>query len=463
METPASISERLAQFVRRTPADAIPGRVMDRAKELVLDALGIALASTTHDFARTTLAAMKEISEGGDSVVIGMTTRLSMRDAALVNGVLVHGLDFDDTHSGGIVHATASVLPAILAAGARHRASGRDALAAYVLGIEAAARLGAVAKGAFHQAGFHPTGLIGTFACALASGRLMALGENALANAQGLALSLASGSLEFLEDGAWNKRLHPGWAAAAGVVAAQLARHGFVGATRAYEGRFGLYSSYLQGRYDPADLPLATRGLGQDWELMNVALKPYPACHFVHACIEAAIALARELDAKRIAHVTARVPEGVVSTVCEPLASKRRPKNSYDAQFSIPFAVATALRRGRFGLAELEAEALMDEETLALAARVGYETDPTSTFPQHYTGELMVTTSDGESLRHRVAINFGNAERPLDRETIREKFHANARRAVPPRRAQSIETLALLLDRLDEVNQLADALAAVAA
>jgi 2-methylcitrate dehydratase PrpD len=330
-----------------------------------------------------------------------------------------------------------------------------------VLGVEVAARLGAVAKGAFHQVGFHPTGLIGAFACALAAGRLMSLNEKQLVMAQGLTLSAGSGSLEFLEDGAWNKRFHPGWAAVSGITAAALARQGFVGAKRAYEGRFGLYASHLQSHFDPADLALATAGLGELWELQQVAVKPYPACHFVHACVDAAVTLTREhkLDAKEIEQVRALVPAEVVKTVCEPAANKRRPANSYDAQFSIPYTVAAALRRGQFTLDELEDDALGDADTLALADRVQYEIDPATTFPRHYTGEVIVTLRGGRTLRHREAVNRGNGERPLSEADIIEKYRSNAARAISRDKAQAVETLLLSLDQAADVGALADRLA----
>jgi 2-methylcitrate dehydratase PrpD len=302
--------------------------------------------------------------------------------------------------------------------------------------------------------------LIGAFACALAAGRLMGLGTNQLVMAQGLTLSAAAGSLEFLEDGAWNKRFHPGWAAVAGITAAALAEQGFVGAKRAYEGRFGLYASHLQDHFNPANLTFATAGLGEEWELLQVAVKPYPACHFVHASIDAALALRRDfkLDAGEVDRVCALVPAEVVKTVCEPLANKRRPVNSYDAQFSIPYAIAAALRHGRFTLAELEGDALADPEILDLADRVEYAIDPTSTFPRHYSGEVVVATRSGRTLRHREAINRGNGDRPLSEAAIVEKFHANAARRIAPERARRIEALLLTLDEAPDARAIADAL-----
>jgi 2-methylcitrate dehydratase PrpD len=217
-----------------------------------------------------------------------------------------------------------------------------------------------------------------------------------------------------------------------GITAAALAQQGFVAATNVYEGRFGLYASHLQGRFKREDLALATAGLGERWELMNVAVKPFPACHFTHAFADAAIALRdkAKLDADAVREIRALVPAEVVTTVCEPAASKRRPGNAYDAQFSIPYVVASALRYGRFGLADLTDQAIADPQTLALAERVAYEIDPQSGFPRYFSGELVATTSDGRVLRHREAQNRGCSDRPLSEADILAKFRENCRGTV---------------------------------
>ena len=451
-----SIADRLAAFVADTPDDAIPETVRTRAPHHMLDAVGIALASTRYDFAHKTLTALRGLAGEGTVPVIGMPARLPARDAATVNGLLCHGLDYDDTHIGGVIHPTASVLPAVMSAASMTGADGRSVVSAYVLGVEVAARLGSVARGGFHQVGFHPTGMIGVFGCTLAVGRLFGLTRSQLANAQGIALSMAGGSLEFLEDGAWNKRLHPGWAAAAGITAAALAREGFVGASRPYEGRFGLFSAYLGKEAGRADLGLATAGLGEVWELMATAIKPFPACHFTHACVDAALALRRDgLDPARIRRIEALVPEQVVKTVCEPEANKKRPANSYDAQFSVPFLVAAALVRGRLTLAELENDALGDAGILDVASKVSYRPDPDSPFPKAYSGELIVTLDDGRELRHREHINRGAADRPLTNADIVEKYRANAAMAAGETASARMEAAVL---GLDDAARAADAL-----
>jgi len=452
------ISRTLAQFAHDLTFEAIPQEVRERAKHLMLDATGIAYASGAYDFAHKTLTAIAGLGGDGRVPVIGLPQRLSPRDAALVNGVLAHGLDFDDTHTGGIIHSTASVWPTVMSTAFMRGTSGADLLVAYVAGVEAATRLGAVGSGHFHQVGFHPTGMIGVFGCTLAAGTLMGLSPQALTMAQGIALSMAAGSLEFLEDGAWTKRMHPGWAAQSGITAAALGREGFVGPTRAYEGRFGLFNSYLQGGLEDERWGRATAGLGSIWETTAIAVKPLPACHFTHACADAAMILARQHQFKidDIVRIKALVPGEVVKTVCEPVANKRRPANAYDAQFSIPYLVAASLIRGRFTLAELEPEALNDEAILRVCDLVDYEVDPRSTFPRHYTGDVQISLRDGRVLMHREAMNRGCADRPLSNAEIIEKFTGNARMRLSARQASEVQEAVLGLDRAADVRPVID-------
>jgi 2-methylcitrate dehydratase PrpD len=457
---PANIAQALAAFVHNLEFDAIPAAVRERAAYLMLDATGIALASTRWDFAHKSLSAVQGLAGSGGGrkcTVLGMPARLPLRDAVLLNGILVHGLDYDDTHVPGVIHATASAFPCALGVGEHLGLSGRAVLTAYVAGIETGARLGAVAKGAFHQIGFHPTGLIGAYACALLAGRLLGATPAQLHMAQGITLSTGAGSLEFLEDGSWSKRLHPGWAGVAGITGAALARQGFVGPQRPYEGRFGLFPSHLGPLAEGCDYALATAGLGETWELEQVAVKPFPICHFAHGCADAALALRREhgLRPEDIAEVRALVPREVIKTICEPVANKLRPVSDYDAKFSLPFIVAACLVRGRFGLAELEADALHDETILALAAKVRYEADPASPFPRAYSGELVLTTRDGRELRQREHINRGAAERPLANAEIEAKFLDNAQRAVSRERAGRIRDALLGLPDVADVREMA--------
>ena len=462
---PENIASELAAFAAGLRYEDIPGRVRIRARHLILDAVGIALASHRFEFAGVSLRGIEALAaagnadaNGGAATVIGHPRRLPLRDAAMANGLLVHGLDYDDTHVPGIIHATASAFPCTFALGERLGASGEDVLTAYVLAVEAGARIGSVPRGGFHRQGFHPTGLVGAFGCALGAGRLLGLDAGRLAMAQGVALSTASGSMEFLEDGAWTKRLHPGWAAVAGITSAYLAGAGFVAPRLPYEGRFGLFRTHLgAGAAGDCDHSLATHGLGETWELDRVAVKPFPACHFLHGCADAAIAIARghDLDPGEVEEVIALVPEETIATICEPAAKKVRPTSDYDAKFSVQYAVAASLSRRAFGLAELEEDALADAGILDLAKRVRYRPDPASAFPRAFSGEVVVRTRDGRELRHREEINRGADDRPLSNGEIAEKYMDNARLTVDGPKAIAIRDAVLGLDRCEDVRAVA--------
>lgn len=440
----AHISEQLAAFADRLTFDDVPGHVARAAKFLILDAVGIALASTTYDFAQKTIKALATFGTG-DTHVIGSPIRLALRDAVLANGVLIHGLDFDDTHTVALVHATSGCFSTALGVAAQANASGRELLTAYILGMEVAARIGAVAKGQLQQVGFHPTGVVAAFACALIAGKLLRLSHNELVMAQGIALSMASGSREYSSDASGTKRLHPGWAGVAGISAAVLAKGGFTGPRTAYEGRFGLYATHLHADSQP-DLAPATHELGETWETLQVSIKPYPVGHFNVAFIDAAIALSRKHDirADDVAAIEALVPPHALKIVCEPVESRKRPGNSYAAQFSVQYAIACALIAQKFGLAELER--YNDPQILALADKVSHRADPATGYPKHLSGEVIITMKNGERLSHREQINRGAPENPLAEPDIVAKFMNNAELAVPRPRAEEIRDAILGLD-----------------
>ncbi len=443
----AAISEVIAWFAAQFRPSDIPAEVRARARLLILDAIGIALASHGYEFSRRATAAITDLDSGGKSPIIGSVQRMDPRNAILLNGILIHGLDYDDTHSQGVIHATTSVLPTVLAVAAKEGKSGEEMLAAYILGVEIATRLGSVAKGGFHQIGFHPTGLIGAFGCTVGAGWLLGLNEAQQVDAQGIALSVASGSLEFLNDGAWNKRMHPGWAGGAGLTAATFGRHGYTGTRLAYEGRFGLYASHLGSGID-YDLGLATKDLGQVWEVTRVSVKPLPACHFTHAPVDAALRIQkRGIDPTRIRRIKVLAPAEVVKTVCEPQDAKRKPANSYEAQFSSVFLVATALVKGRLTLDDLEGDALVDPRVLALTAISDYQIDPDSRFPKYYDGEVIVELTDGTVIREREAMNRGSVDRPLTADDIIGKYRDNAARQASPARVAEIEQRILNLEQ----------------
>ncbi|MGZ5230089.1 MAG: MmgE/PrpD family protein [Burkholderiales bacterium] len=444
-----TVAEKVADYVSTYCYENIPEATRERAKLLVLDAVGIALASTQYDFSHRILTGLNALNEGGHSSLIGTTGRLALRDAVLYNGVLVHGLDYDDTHIRAIIHATASAFPCALGVAESVDASGTALLAAYVLGIETATRVSDAAGGRFHDLGFHPTGLAAHFSCALQAGWLYGLTQRQLVMAQGFVGSTASGSQEFLEEGAWNKRVHPGWAGAAGITAAQLARAGYKGPTKPYEGRFGLYKSHLGELEKNVRYEAIYETLGKTWELHGVGIKPYPICHLIHACADSALALREKhsIAPDEIERIVALVPRQSLHLIAEPVENKVRPANEYDAKFSTHFVVATCIVKGKFGLAELRDDALRDPQILALASKVECVADPDSSYPTYFSGGVVIHARDGRTFRHHDKVNRGAGDRALSAADIEAKYYDNASLAVNRARADAIREAVLNVEK----------------
>ncbi|MDB5867213.1 MAG: 2-methylcitrate dehydratase [Betaproteobacteria bacterium] len=447
--TDPSISQRIADFAAATTYERLPQRIKDRAKLHMLDVIGTALAATRFDFAHRALKGLLGLDEPGTHALIGIRKQLPLRDAVLLNGILAHGLDYDDTHPGAIVHPSSSAFPCALGMGEKVNASGADLLTAYVLGVDVATRVGVTAAGAMHTSGFHTTGIAGHFGCVVAAGKLLGLSTEQLTKAQGLAGSTASAVSEHRADGAWNKRMHPGWAGVGGITAALLARGGYLGTRRIYEGADGLFRSHTGDRFESLDLSAMTAALGEKWLIDEVAIKPFPICHLLHACADSALALRRKhgLRPEDISKVRALLHPETFHYVCEPAEMRRRPVSEYMAKFSVQYVVAACLVRGKFGFAELEPEALIDRDILALAQRVSHEADPESQFPKYFSGGVVITTTDGRELVHMEKINRGAGERALTPEDICAKFVDNAELVVSPARAVRIRDFVLEIER----------------
>ncbi len=448
MSTPAAA---IAEFAASLTYDAIPEPVRERARIHMLDAVGVGFAANTFPFAPKVMAGIAALAgpmgNPGGCTVVGRAERLPLRDAALANGLLMHGLDFDDTHLASIVHASVATLPCAMALGESLDAHGRALMTAYVAGMEVAIRVGLAARGGFHHAGFHGTGVISHFSSTVVAARMLGLSAAQLVSAQGIAASTASGVQVFLEEGAWTKRFHPGWGAVAGITAATLAQHGFVGPSRPYEGKFGLFESHLQAHIAEADLGALSAGLGTDWKLVETAIKPYPVCHFAHGAADAAIMLHDAgLDVDAIRAIRILLPAPTLPIVAEPVAAKARPQTEYAAKFSAPFIVATCLRLGHFGLAELRPAAMADERTLALCAISTCVADPDTGFPEYFSGGVELEMRDGRRLRHHVRVNSGAGERQLDRAGALRKFTLAAEMHLTPERAREAADAMLAID-----------------
>jgi 2-methylcitrate dehydratase PrpD len=442
------VTRDLAEFAGGVSHEKLPAEVRDRAKALVLDLVGISVRAR-HDAESTPpmIAAAARLGlAGGTCTVIGDTAGYSPAGAAMVNGTLAHSLDFDDTHAAASLHPSAPIVPAAFAAAEMAGAGGKALIAAIVAGYEIQIRLSlALDPKAHYDRGYHPTATCGAFGAAAAAGRLLGLDHAGFLNAFGIVLSMSSGSMQFLVNGAWTKRSHVGHAAMCGLTAAVLAREGYVGAAEALEGKWGFLHAYAPD----ADARKAIHDLGRRWETLNIAVKPYPSCRYSHAPLDGLLELARRHDIKpdEIDEVSVAVPEPGWKIIGDPEAAKQSPKSVVDGQFSMAFCAAVALRTGNLAWDDY-ATHLGDPATLALCRKVRTSVDQgiAAGRPVEMSGAVSVRTRRG-TFETRVQVPKGEPANFLTMAELRAKFDGLAGPYLPPRR---LEELASAIGALEQ-------------
>jgi 2-methylcitrate dehydratase PrpD len=455
MET---FAETLASFAAGLTPGTVPRAVTEQAGRLLLDTAGVTLAAVPDDFAESVQTVARTLGGPPESSLWGATEQIGMAAAVLANGTLAHGLDYDDTLEEAIVHTGSCCVTAAVAAGEARHASGAEVLAAIVAGVEVMAAVGSACPGAFHRRGFHPTALCGSFGAAAAAGRLLGLTAAELTTAFGLCGSQASGIIEYLADGTWTKRLHAGWAAHAGVVAAMLARAGFTGPRTVFEGTHGFYRGF-GGEVPAADrLAALGAGLGREWAIQRLMFKAYPCGSINQPYMDCAARIRTRpgFDPAAIRAIACRTAEGPVHRLWEPIAEKRRPTTPYGAKFSLPYCIALVLVEGTAGVDGFSEAKTRDPGILAVAGKVGYVLDPTLPYPRRFTGHVRVELVDGRVFEETQDAPRGGPERPLPLEELRAKFRANALRALP---AAQVD---LLLERLPAIEGIEDVAPVVA-
>lgn len=413
-----TVAGRLARFA----ASAAPPPAAEAvSRRLLLDICGLAFAARHEPYTR---AALASAAGTGPCTAIGHAQGLNLYDAALVNGTAAHGEDYDDTFEGGPVHAGVVVVPVALALAQHRGLDGTAVMRAIAIGAELMSRLSLVAPQAIHKAGFHPTAVIGAMAAAAAAGAVLGLDRAKLAHALGTAGSLASGIIEYLADGSWTKRLHPGAAAQAGLRAALLAEGGFKGPASVFEGDHGFFRAFAPSK--AANFAPLLDGLGEDWIMSTIAFKPYACGTMTQPFIDCAIALAGQgVRAEEIVSMVCKVGEGTVHRLWEPLAAKQAVPNGYAGKFSTPFCMAVGFLDGAAGLVQFTDAQTGRDDVRALAAKISYEIDPDDEYPSNFTGHLRATLTDGSVRDIRQPHMRGGAREPLSDAELLAKFNAN--------------------------------------
>jgi 2-methylcitrate dehydratase PrpD len=447
------VTRPLADFCAALSVDTLPHAVVARTRLLVVDLLGsIVRASRDAAAAPAMHAAVQALGlAAGSARVFGESKRFGPAGAAFLNAALGHALDFDDTHAAGTLHPGAPVIPAAIAAGEMVDASGADVLAGIVAGYEVCCRAAvALPAGAHYARGFHPSATCGVFGAAAAAARVFGLSGDRIESALGIALSQSAGSLQFLTDGAWTKPFQVGWASMAGLCAATLAREGFRGATQALEGRHGFLHAYA-----PSPIPARVlAGLGEVYELMATAVKPYPSCRYGHAGIDAVRALRSEyaLQPAEVERVTYGLSRAGLLLVGEPAEIKQNPVNLVGAQFSAPFVLSVALATGNM---EWDSYRLLDDPVIrSLMPRIDSVHDPEieAEFPTNMSGKVTLWAR-GQVFVKKIVVPLGEPSNFLDDQTLLAKFNGLAGPVLGDG-AAPLAAAALRLDSIPHIGEL---------
>ena len=446
-----SVSQKIAKFACDFKLIDAPADVVAKAKSIMLDAIGLCFATTDMEYADISYRLVQGFGGTAESTVIGRSFKVPAVWAVLVNGIQIHGHDYDDTHAGSVAHTAPVIAPIVLAFGERNQLTGIQILEALILGLEFDGRVGLASRGGFHKRGFHTTALAGAMGGVIAAAKALGLDPERTCHAQGIAGSTAAGLREaYLSGGSWTKMLHPAWAAHGATMAALMAQQGYTGTPTVYEGRFGLFKSHLHP--DDADYSALLDDLGQRWEIRNIDFKPYPCGVINHAFIESVFKLQQQQDIAidAIKQVICFIHPDAAQTVCEPIPSKRRPESGYHAKFSLPFAVAAALVDREVTLKTFTDEKVKDPKILKVVDRVEYRLDPDSPYPVTYPGRIEIQMVDGRVFSHHQPHNKGSRENPMTEAEIKEKFYSNAMHKITRAQAEEIYNCIVELEDLKD-------------
>jgi 2-methylcitrate dehydratase PrpD len=453
------ITRQTANFVASLKPSDLSDRCREAARTGIVDCVGVMIAGAAEQPVRIVSAMVAASTQNDGAPEVPSGRNLASSDAAFVNGVAAHVLDYDDVALAG--HPSAVLVPAILAEGWSLDSSGTDALTAYVAGYEVWAQVAALEPGHFHERGFHPTAVMGALATAAACARLRKLDSTKTAHAIAIAASLASGLVANF--GTMTKSLHAGRTAQSGVLAARLADQGFTASLDVLEHQTGFLRAH-----SPSGTPNIDNGtidIGKNWRLadLGINVKRYPTCYATHRSIDAMLGLVSEHNLKPDDIREIWVHTGVTQKL---MLRNTNPQTGLEAKFSIEFAMAAALIAGRVGLAELTDEFVSRPEVGATFAKVRCTTtDEIMPGDQPFApaDQVSVVLASGQVLEHAPVVHAkGSWQQPLSREELKDKFIDCATRVF--KRAQatalfdqlwnleelgSLRSLRLTVDRID--------------
>jgi 2-methylcitrate dehydratase PrpD len=430
----------IARAILNTTYDQLPREAIETTKNCFLDTIGVALVGADEPASRIIVDYVKRYGGISEAGILGYKSKAGAAEAALANGVIAHALDFDDNIWAYIGHPSAVILPAVLAVGEKVKASGKDCILAYVVGLETACRIGELVTPALSEIGWHTTPTCGVFGAAAAAGKLLGLTEEQMVSALSIAASESAGlKVNF---GTMTKPFHAGKAAHDGVLAAVLAQSGFTAAADGLERR-------------PANRKIRFQW-GEPFAIIDpgVVIKKSPSCTGTHPVVDACITLAEQYDIKPAeiesysCGVTPEVPREVFYEI---------PKNGLEGKFSMHFCSAVALTERNVKLAHFTPEYIDKPEIRELMKKCNYFVAPELTKPKGIfspAGRVEIRLKSGKVYAMRVDLAKGNPGNPLSQAELTQKFHDCALMRLPEAKIVALLDKIMNLEGLEDISGL---------
>ena len=442
------------RFLSELKFERLPSSVIERTKMHILDTLGCAIAGARSPEGTIIARIIQSLDKNGEATVIGNTYTASCINAALVNATAGHALEFDDLQLKARVHPGVIVVPAAISVAERVGAGGETLIVAVVAGYEAMIRVAYGLSLEIHEDGFYPTGLFGIFGAAAAASKVLDLTDAKMASALGLAGVQSSGLSISEYSGAMSKRLHPGIAARDGVTAALLAEQGFTGPMEIFDGEYGFLNVYSERQYPKRMLDK----LGERYEIMTAGFKAYACCGLLHTSIDAVTAI---LETKRIEpEDVKRITIKTNKQIARDYGKRYAPKSTIEAQFSVPYAVASAAIRGSAFVKDFSGRAITDRNILSFASKIRVVADGQveKLLPRMFCVVAEVETKDCKKYRKLVRYPKGHPQNPMTSDELRTKFRELGALVLGRRRVDKIIRVVNDLDRLKRVTRLTNLL-----
>ena len=446
------VSSIIADYILNLKYEDIPEEIINHVKNLMIDSFGCVLASMNESHVPIVLDTLERLPNSQEVTLWGKTDKMSIDNAAMYNSCLIHGLDYDDTHAGSIIHPSASVLTAAFAIGEKYKIDGKNILTAMVGAYEVLLRLGVACKGKMHEAHFHPTGIFAPFAAICVAGKLCDANKETIINAMGLAGSFAAAAQQYTVDGTWAKKLHPAWGVHSGFSAFRFAQEGFIASPEIFEGSQGLYMAHIGTTEFLAD---TFSDLGSRWMTKEIAFKFYPVCHMMHSHLDILLSLMERkgLKADDIKEIHAVLSPRAASIVAFPPEEKSKPESDYQMRFSIQYALAMAALNGYFSPSFIDPKYMEKGDVKSMIEKITVEASEDAEIVGHFPGEIYVTLNDGTAYHEIQKYEKGSLENSANTNDVIKKYYANIKGMISEKQGEAIINNIRNFDTLNTIDE----------